>query len=80
MITNKQWSIMKVKELVEELSKLDQDSLVLVSSDEEGNSIRPLEYVGEEQGFEEDRNEWFCLHPDDFDDYPDRKIVVLLSP
>ena len=34
---------MKVKELIEELQKLDKDMEIILSSDEEGNNYSPLD-------------------------------------
>lgn len=42
---------MKVKELIEELSKLDPEWLVVVARDPEGNGYRPLNCIDDNAAF-----------------------------
>lgn len=46
---------MKVKDLIKQLQKIDQERLVILSSDEEGNSYSLLRVVSECAYSEEDR-------------------------
>jgi hypothetical protein len=45
---------MKVKELIKLLKTEDSDSIVLLSSDEEGNSFSPLREVSDEGHWDKD--------------------------
>jgi hypothetical protein len=75
---------MTVRELIELLKTEDQDALVCISSDEEGNTIRPVtEPLGESLGMKGDwRNEIELIHPDDEDEFEDDEMfnVVVIYP
>jgi len=71
---------MTVAELIEKLENLDPDTLVILSSDSEGNSHSPLadadpsHYIPERFGLVE------CIHPDDLPDYPEAEPCICLWP
>jgi hypothetical protein len=72
---------MKVGELIALLGLLDQDALVVLASDAEGNGYGELEPDGIEagKGVVEER-EINVLHPDDYESYDDLKNVVTFYP
>lgn len=46
---------MKIKELIEFLKKENPEAMVLLSSDEEGNSFEPLDYSFAKGNFDEEK-------------------------
>ena len=75
---------MKVKELIERLQKLPEDSLVVMSEDAEGNGYSPLSNV--EEALYEAETTWYGeaypLEPEDADDYrpTNAEKAVVLHP
>jgi hypothetical protein len=73
---------MTVKELIEKLQKIkDQDMLVLVSSDPEGNSFDTLGLVSESFARKDGYN-WEVYDEDDIENYAieDVQPVVVIWP
>ena len=64
---------MKVKELIEELQKLDPELDVILQKDEEGNGFNLC--GGVEETMLNDNDE--ALHSDDYEEYGVRKGVVI---
>ena len=52
-----------VKKLIQQLKKCDQNAVVIMSSDEEGNSLSPLFQI--EQGGKYDKENNEILYPED---------------
>jgi hypothetical protein len=74
-----QETTMKVSKLIEELSTLDPDLEVILSSDPEGNDFSFLDEVAISL-FATSGYEIWTVHPDDADEYEDLKEGVVLWP
>lgn len=66
---------MNVKELREEMANLPDDMLVLLSSDQEGNSKHKL-YSADISAYEKDGYEFETIHPDDTDGTEAKALVL----
>ena len=71
---------MKVRELIEMLEKLDDDVMVVMSRDSEGNGFSPIADVDASHYTAFNTHSGECLHPDDVADYPDAEPCVCLWP
>lgn len=71
---------MTAGELIEELKKLDADTVVLLSSDEEGNHIRQIAYVSKELTEDPMAYEADFTHPDDLWDDVQYATVAVIWP
>lgn len=74
---------MTVQELIELLKAEDQDALVCVSSDEEGNTIRTVcEPLGSSKACQGDWSDIDLIHPEDENEYDDDEKfdVVTIYP
>ncbi len=67
---------MKVKELRELLDQFDEDYIVLMSKDCEGNKLRHVEEVGLFETFEHDGKEVY-RRAEDPGDFEDDTVVVI---
>lgn len=65
---------MKVKELIETLSKLDPETLVVLQKDSEGNGYSPA--AGMEEAVYFACNKWCgeCPHPEDLKDMDEEEL------
>ncbi len=69
---------MKVKQLIKKLQKLNQEALVVLSSDEEGNRYSIIsEDMGTGEWFNTETNEFYG--PDDPGE-PNVKLAIVLYP
>lgn len=67
---------MTASELIDRLSQVPPDTIVIISKDAEGNGFSPLEEADEAARYVPD-NEWSgdVLHPDDYDEYDAADLV-----
>lgn len=68
-----------VRSLKDALESLPDDTLVILSRDEEGNGFSQLGYVGFDKA---DPKELYPIHPYDYneEEYPDAIDIVVLWP
>lgn len=73
---------MKVKQLIEQLQKLPEDTEVWVSKDEEGNGFNPLEDIDYASVWFHSNWEFDYVAEEDKDEYPEDefKHIVVLWP
>ena len=70
--------MLTVKDLIQQLSKIeDQDQVVLVASDPEGNAFRALEEVSPNNPGSKDGYYWDVFHPDDELNGDEDSVTVL---
>lgn len=68
---------MKVKQLIKELQKVDQNALVVLSSDAEGNNYSVLDEVAGVNEFFDEVDRSFC---DEEDKPKSAKLAIVLYP
>lgn len=68
---------MNKQELLDIIQDLPDDATFLVSSDEEGNSIRSLGGLDHSLGLKFDW-EWELIHPDDAEEYGASELVPVV--
>lgn len=71
---------MKIKELIEELSKLDPELPVIVARDQEGNGFSELGCIEVSKYTEDSYDQVEVHHPDDWDDNPESKACLVIWP
>jgi len=71
---------MRVRDLIEELQKVDPDLIVIMSKDEEGNGFKSLAVAQEDYAYKEGYG-WEVVAPEDVEEYEDViSPVVCLWP
>ena len=72
--------MMTVRDLKLMLEEWDENLVVLMSSDSEGNQFSPLAEIGDGLGVQATAWEWDVFNLDEQDEAPNAKPVVVLWP